>query len=169
VFFCQNNQYAISTSRNIQTASKTIAQKAFAYGMKAVLVDGNDTLAVYVACKEALRSAREENSPVLIEAVTYRLGNHTTSDNAKLYREDEEVEQHKPKEPARRLRLYLESEGLWDEKKEEELQESAKLEAEKLEKDSLDHTLLDPENMFTMLYKEMTPQVKEQLEMFRKE
>src|SRR5690606_23912060 len=92
VFIVQNNQYAISTHRNIQTMSKNIAMKAVAYGMPGILVDGNDIFAVYAATKEAIERARNGEGPTLIEAYTYRLGAHTTSDDPTKYREDEEVE-----------------------------------------------------------------------------
>lgn len=98
VFVIQNNQYAISVSRKEQTASKTLAQKAIAYGMPGILVDGNDIFAVYSATKEAIERARKGGGPTLIEAFTYRLGAHTTSDDPTKYREDEEVEKWKEKD-----------------------------------------------------------------------
>ena len=90
VFIIQNNQYAISVPRKKQTASKTLAQKAIGYGMPGILVDGNDIFAVYSATKEAVKQARKGEGPTLIEAFTYRLGAHTTSDDPTKYREDEE-------------------------------------------------------------------------------
>jgi pyruvate dehydrogenase E1 component alpha subunit len=169
VFFCQNNGYAISTKTEIQTASKTIAQKAFSYGMKAILVDGNDVVATYLATKEALRLAREENTPVLIDAVTYRLGDHTSSDNAKLYREDSEVEAMAKKEPFIRIRKYLESQNLWDDAKQEAAEEKAKQEADDIAKKAQATKKLNPENMMTMLYKDIPPPLEEQRKEFREE
>ena len=120
IFFCQNNQYAISVPVHKQTASRTIAQKAIAYGMKGVLVDGNDALAVYKTMKEAVDSARNGEGPMLIEALTYRLGPHTTSDDPTKYRSAEEAEQwRRKKDPLHRLRVLLEKRGLWTEEKEE--------------------------------------------------
>lgn len=165
VFFCQNNQYAISTQRGIQTASETIAQKAFSYGAKASYVDGNDVVAVYLTCLEAIRVAKEEQVPVLIEAVTYRLGNHTSSDNAKLYREDAEVESWQPKEPVLRLRKYLEANKLWDEKKEAELLQQSEEEVDQVVKNCEAAGKIPAQNMFTMLYAEMTPDLEEQMKM----
>lgn len=169
VFFCQNNGYAISTKREIQTASKTIAQKAFSYGCKAIVVDGNDVVATYLATKEALRIAREEHTTVLIEAMTYRLGDHTSSDNAKLYREDSEVEEMAKKEPFIRIRKYLEDQGLWDDEKQTETEEKAKQEADEITKKAQAAKKLNPENMMTMLYKEIPPILEEQRKDFVEE
>lgn len=166
VFFCQNNGYAISTPTMLQTASKSIAQKAFAYGMKAIQVDGNDVAAVYLACKAALELNRKEDAPILVEAVTYRLGNHTTSDNPKLYREDSEVEEWAKKEPVLRLRKYLESQNLWDEAKEKELQAKCSEEVEAIVQKVLEMPKLNPENMFTMLYAETPPILEAQKQKF---
>ncbi len=93
IFFCQNNQWAISVPRKIQTASKTLAQKAIAYGFQGVQVDGNDILAVYAATKEAREKALSGGGPTMIEAVTFRFGPHTTADDPTKYRSDAEVEE----------------------------------------------------------------------------
>lgn len=162
VYYLQNNQYAISTHRELQTVSKTFAQKAFAYGIDGALIDGNDVIATYLVTKEALRMAREENKPSLIEAVTYRLGNHTSSDNAKLYREDSEVEAWAPKEPLIRLKKYLISQGLWSDEKEEAHIAACKETVNTIADNALNHPLLDPKNMFDQLYAEKTPQLVEQ-------
>ena len=106
IFFCQDNQYAISVPRTKQTHSATLAQKAIAYGIPGVQVDGNDVFAVYKVTKEAIERARRGEGPTLIEAVTYRLGNHTTSDDYKHYRKEEEVEVWKKKDPVKRLKKY---------------------------------------------------------------
>ena len=107
VFICQNNQYAISVSVKEQTASKTIAQKAFAYGFNGIQVDGNDVFAVYKAVKEAVDNARKGLGPTLIECFTYRLGDHTTSDDAKKYRDEKEVHEWMAKDPLLRLERYI--------------------------------------------------------------
>ncbi len=114
VFICQNNQYAISVPRKIQTASTTLAQKAIAYGFPGVLVDGNDLFAMYAVTKEAVERARKGDGPTLIEAYTYRFGDHTTADDATKYRDRAEVEAWRPKDPLRRIELYLGKKGLWD-------------------------------------------------------
>src|SRR5690606_33223800 len=100
----QNNQYAISTPRHKATKAKTLAQKAIAYGILGIQVDGNDPLAMYVAVEAARERAIKGEGPTLIEAVTYRIGPHTTSDNPKLYREDEEVERWMKKDPIQRFK-----------------------------------------------------------------
>lgn len=112
VFFCSNNQWAISVPLQRQTASETIAQKAVAYGMPGVLVDGNDVLAVYQATAEAVDRARRGDGPTLIEAVTYRLGAHSTVDDPRRYRSEEEVEAWRPRDPLKRFRAFLEARGL---------------------------------------------------------
>lgn len=118
IFFCRNNGYAISTPCSRQFASDGVAPKGIGYGMKAVRVDGNDFFAVYGAVAEARRYCLEGNGPVLIEAMTYRLGAHSTSDDPSLYRSDDEVARWKVKCPVARLKVYLEQQKLWDPQKE---------------------------------------------------
>ncbi|HYE02541.1 MAG TPA: pyruvate dehydrogenase (acetyl-transferring) E1 component subunit alpha, partial [Phycisphaerales bacterium] len=118
VFICQNNQWAISVPREIQMASETVAQKAIAYGMPGIQVDGNDLFAVYRAAKEAVDRARAGGGPTFLECVTYRLADHTTADDARRYRDAEELEAWKARDPLIRLRRYLESKGLWDAERE---------------------------------------------------
>ncbi len=124
VFVCQNNQYAISLGRGRQTASETIAQKAEAYGFPGVLVDGNDLLAVHHVTAEAVRRARAGEGPTLIEALTYRLGPHTTSDDPKRYRDSVEEEHWRARDPLERVRLYLAGAGAWDEPWQQELEKA---------------------------------------------
>src|SRR3989441_47532 len=107
VFVCQNNQWAISVPLKKQTHSKTIAQKALAYGLPGIQVDGNDVLAVYTAAREAVERARAGEGPTLIECVTYRLGVHTTADDPTKYRTQEEVRAWEEKEPRTRGRAYF--------------------------------------------------------------
>jgi 2-oxoisovalerate dehydrogenase E1 component len=114
VFLCENNQWAISVPRRIQTHSQTIAQKAVAYGMPGLQVDGNDVLAVYRATREALERARRGEGPTLIEALTYRVMMHTTSDDPTKYRSEEEVQEAWKREPLIRFRRYLEGKGIWN-------------------------------------------------------
>ncbi len=122
----QNNQYAISTPRAQATKADTLAQKAIAYGIPGILVDGNDVLAMYRVSQEALKRARAGEGPTLIEAFTYRLGPHTTSDDPSIYRKDEEVEEWKQKDPVDRFRKYLTNKKLWNKDKEEALQKELK-------------------------------------------
>ncbi len=115
VFFVQNNQYAISVPREEQTGADTIAQKALAYGMDGVQVDGNDVLGVYQVTEEALDRARTEQEPTLIEAVTYRRGNHTTADDASRYRDEDEVAYWEDRDPIDRFETYLVENDVVDE------------------------------------------------------
>lgn len=121
IFFCQNNHWAISVPFHKQTGSETIAQKAIAYGMKGIRVDGNDILAVYKATKEAIERARKNEGPTLIEAVTYRIGPHTTSDDPTKYREKQEVEEWSERDPIVRLELYLKKRGLLTDEQKQDL------------------------------------------------
>ena len=125
VFFCNNNQWAISVPRERQSASATLAQKAHAYGFEGVLVDGMDPLAVYQVTTDALSKAKDPEPasddgpgratrPTLIEAVQYRFGAHTTADDPSVYREDDEVERWKRKDPIPRLEAFLRERGLLD-------------------------------------------------------
>jgi pyruvate dehydrogenase E1 component alpha subunit len=130
VFVCQNNGWAISVPRAAQTASQTIAQKAIAYGIPGLQVDGNDALAVYRATREALERARAGLGPSLVETVTYRLLMHTTADDPKKYRSaDQEAEWWK-RDPIPRLRGYLEQRGIWDEPKQQALEEEVRARVE---------------------------------------
>jgi pyruvate dehydrogenase E1 component alpha subunit len=126
VFFCQNNQWAISVPRETQTASETIAQKAIAYGMPTLQVDGNDIFAVYKATRDAIERARGGGGPSFIEAVTYRLGDHTTADDARRYRDAQELESWLARDPLIRVRKYLERKDLWNNEKQAKLEERAK-------------------------------------------
>lgn len=156
VFICQNNQWAISVPREKQTASKTLAQKAFAYGFEGVQVDGNDVFAVYKATKEALDKARTGGGPTFIECFTYRMGDHTTADDASRYRSKEEVEAWKVKDPILRLKLFMERNGLWTEQYQKEVDEKAKAvvdEAVKKE-EAIEHP--KPEDMFKYTYESQT-------------
>jgi pyruvate dehydrogenase E1 component alpha subunit len=127
VFFCQNNQWAISVPRESQMASETVAQKGLAYGAHCIQVDGNDLFAVYKASKDAIDRARAGGGVTLIEAITYRLADHTTADDARRYRDEEEVASWRGKDPLIRLRKYLERKGMWDDAKQTAHDEKCKL------------------------------------------
>ncbi len=164
IFFCQNNQFAISVPRSRQTASKTIAQKAIAYGFGGIQVDGNDLFAVIAATREAVERARSGEGPTLIEGVTFRFGPHTTADDPTKYRTDAEIEPWKPLDPIIRLRLYLKGKGLWNEEVEGRMTESAQKEIDQAVKDAEAVPPPAVEEIFKYLFAEMTPQLKEQLE-----
>lgn len=115
VFICQNNQWAISVPLSGQTAASTLAQKAIAYGFEGIQVDGNDVFAVYRATRDALAKARGGFGPTFIECLTYRMANHTTSDDAARYRPPEEVETWRRRDPLLRLERFLERRGIWSE------------------------------------------------------
>lgn len=117
VFLIKNNQYAISTPSSKQTAG-LIHSRASGFNMSGMVVDGNDVLAVYDTCKAAFARARQKKGPVLIEAMTYRIGCHTTSDNSTLYRDPNEVSEAWQQEPISKFRNYLVRHGLWNKDKE---------------------------------------------------
>ncbi|MBA3956964.1 MAG: thiamine pyrophosphate-dependent dehydrogenase E1 component subunit alpha [Parachlamydiaceae bacterium] len=118
IFFCRNNGYAISTPSFRQFASEGVADKGSGYGMKTFRVDGNDFFAVHEVVSQAREHCVSGHGPVLIEAMTYRIGAHSTSDDPTLYRKDDEVKKWQTCCPILRLRRYLERQQLWDEKKE---------------------------------------------------
>ena len=127
IFIVQNNQFAISTPRELQTAAKTIAQKGIAAGIPSVLVDGMDPLAVYVATKDARDRAVAGDGPTLIETMCYRYGPHTMAgDDPTRYRTEDNDNEWAAKDPLVRFRKFLETKGLWSEQKEEEVIERAK-------------------------------------------
>lgn len=167
VFFVQNNQYAISLPREKQTRSETIAQKAIAYGIDGIQVDGNDILAVIKATKEALEKARN-GEPVLVEAETYRLEDHTTSDDSTRYRNEEEVEEWEKKDPLKRFREYLKEKDIWD----EELEEYGEQAEEKVN-DAANTAIEadDPEfdELFDYIYDDMPGLLQKEKEELRKE
>jgi pyruvate dehydrogenase E1 component alpha subunit len=121
LFLCRNNRWAISTPVEKQTASESIAGKAIAYGIKGVRCDGNDALAVYRTVQEAVQRAVRGEGPTLVEMMTYRLGGHSTSDDPKVYRNDDEVEAWQKQDPIARLRRHLEVLGAWHEADEKQL------------------------------------------------
>ena len=130
VFVVSNNQWAISVPRAKQTAAETLAQKAVAAGFTGEQVDGNDIIAVRVATEEAIAGARAGGGPALIEALTYRLGDHTTADDAGRYRGEAEVSRQWARDPIARLRSYLGASGWWSKEDEERLLADTKAEVE---------------------------------------
>lgn len=162
VFFCQNNQYAISVPRHAQTAAPTIAQKALAYGFPGIQVDGNDIFAVYAVACEAVERARDGQGPSLIEAYTYRFGAHTTADDPSKYRDDAEVEEWRPRDPLLRVQRYLEQRGQWSQDWEQELVAACTAEVEQAMEAAAAVTPPPPQDMFRYMYAEMTPPLIEQ-------
>lgn len=162
VFFCQNNQYAISVPVRQQSASPTIAQKAVAYGFPGVRVDGNDVFAVYQAVKEAVQRARQGAGPSLIEAYTYRLGAHTTADDPTKYRDAAEEEAWRERDPLTRVQEYLRQREQWSEDWEHELLETCTAEVEDAMNEAEATPQPPPQDMFRYMYADMPPALQEQ-------
>ena len=164
VFFCQNNGFAISTPLHRQTAAGTLASRAAGYGLPAVRVDGNDAAAVYVCTRHALERARRGGGPTFIEACTYRLGPHTTSDDPSRYRSAEEERRWAERDPLRRLRRLLEARGLWDEAAEAAWQRQVELEMEEAVRTVESMAPPDPDLMFTHAYATLPARLARQRE-----
>src|SRR5688572_5973447 len=158
VFVVQNNQWAISVPLKKQTHSRTIAQKALAYGLPGLQVDGNDVLAVYAACREAVERARGGDGPTLIECVTYRLGVHTTADDPTKYRSTEEVEAWERKDPLTRFGTYLQKKNLLDDGLTEAIDAEIAAAVQRFEAMGPP----DPLTMFDHAYGERSPQLDAQ-------
>jgi pyruvate dehydrogenase E1 component alpha subunit len=162
IFVIQNNQYAISVPVNKQTAAKNLAIKSVAYGIPGIRVDGNDFLAMHRALTEASKFATDGNGPLLIEAVTYRKGAHTTSDDPSIYRTSEEETEWSVKDPIKRLRSYLINNKLWISSEDEKLIEGYKkeIDAQFLEYEKHPEYKLD--DVFDHMYKEIPDILKKQ-------
>lgn len=162
VFFVQNNQWAISVPVSRQQAGPSIAHRAIGYGMPGVRVDGNDVLACYAVMAEAAERARAGAGPTLIEAITYRMGPHTTSDDPTRYRSAGEVDEWLARDPIARYRTYLQNAGVLDERLEQRVAaRSRRLCAEV--RDSLVGSVdPDPAELFDNVYAEITPDLARQ-------
>ena len=160
VFVCQNNQWAISVPLKKQTHSRTIAQKALAYGLPGIQVDGNDVFAVYAAAREAVERARAGDGPTLIECVTYRLGVHTTADDPTKYRSEAEVAMWEQKDPLTRFRAYLEKRNLLEEGLEQRVDDEIAEAIRRFEA----MPPANPLTMFDHVYAELPPDLRAQRE-----
>jgi pyruvate dehydrogenase E1 component alpha subunit len=164
IFICQNNQWAISVPLKAQTHSQTLAQKAVAYGMPGIQVDGNDILAVYAAAHEAVHRARSGGGPTFIECVTYRLLMHTTADDPKRYRSESEVEEWRKREPLVRFERYLISKSLLSEAQKEEIEAGIAADINSAVKRAEEQmaTMGAPLEMFDHLYAKLPPYLQKQ-------
>jgi pyruvate dehydrogenase E1 component alpha subunit len=169
VFFCENNQYAISLPVRRQTASESIAIKAEAYGFEGVQIDGNDVLAVYKAAKSAVDKARSGGGPTLIEAVTYRMGGHSTSDDQAVYRSSEEVELWKKRDPIMRFTAYLMRKGVITEQENQKMIEQIETKMSQVVKEREAIPPPAPSTLFTDVYAEMPWHLREEAEEFMRE
>jgi pyruvate dehydrogenase E1 component alpha subunit len=164
VFAIQNNHWAISVPVNKQTATETLAEKACAYNINGERVDGNDIFAVYLMVKQLLETARSEFKPSLVELVTYRMDDHTTSDDATRYRTEEMLDPWRKKDPIDRLRKYLTAKRGWDDKKDSELVEECSAEVEKAVQAYENVEPAKPTIIFDNYYAEMPWHLREQKE-----
>jgi pyruvate dehydrogenase E1 component alpha subunit len=161
VFFCQNNQWAISVPLENQTAAP-IWRKAAAFGFPGIRVDGNDVLAVYQATREALARARTDGTPTLIEAVTYRVGAHSTSDDPNRYRRQNEVEPWKRRDPIDRYRRFLEALGIVDEAFFAHIEQKVTAEVARMRASVTSAEARPLDEMFEFTFAELPPDLRRQ-------
>jgi pyruvate dehydrogenase E1 component alpha subunit len=164
VFVINNNQFAISVPRQQQTAAETIAQKAIAAGITGEQCDGNDVIAVRNCVDRALERARRGDGATLIEALTYRLSDHTTADDARRYRQEEEVKDHWRYDPIARLRTYLTNINAWRDSDEQALLADCARQTEEAVREYQALEPMPPESMFDHLYETLPPVLAAQRE-----
>jgi pyruvate dehydrogenase E1 component alpha subunit len=160
----QNNQWAISVPISHQMAAPSIAHRAIGYGMPGIRVDGNDVLACYAVTAQAAQRAREGGGPTLIEAVTYRMGPHTTSDDPTRYRQADEVDHWLARDPIARYRTYLQAAGVWTERLEERVTARSKRLRTELRESVVGADDFDVAEMFDTVYHDITPELVRQRE-----
>lgn len=164
VFFCQNNGWAISVPTRLQTASPTIAGRAEAFGFEGVQVDGNDLLAVYGVTKRALEKARSGGGPTLIEAITYRVGPHSTSDDPSAYRDESECAPWRERDPILVFERQLAALGLWTPEYGEQVREACNAALLEATKEAAEAGVPDIDTIFTEVYAEQPWHIREQHE-----
>ena len=164
IFYVVNNRWAISVPLEQQTAAQTLAQKAIAAGIPGIQVDGNDIIAVRKVMEDALQRARSGEGPTVVEALTYRLSDHTTADDASRYRNTDEVKQHWHLEPMKRLRAYLVNMKAWDDVQEQRLKEECTEQVEAAVKEYFDTPAAPVTAMFDNLFANMPRRIVEQRE-----
>ncbi|WP_006241294.1 pyruvate dehydrogenase (acetyl-transferring) E1 component subunit alpha [Mycolicibacterium tusciae] len=164
IFVVQNNHWAISVPVSRQQAGPSIAHRAIGYGMPGIRVDGNDVLACFAVTAEAARRARDGGGPTLIEAVTYRMGPHTTSDDPTRYRPDDELEYWTARDPIQRFRTYLQAQGVWTERLEDRIAARSKRLRAELRESIVDADDFDITDVFDTVYHDITPDLLAQRE-----
>jgi pyruvate dehydrogenase E1 component alpha subunit len=169
VFFVQNNGWAISVPVSHQMAAPSIAHRAIGYGMPGIRVDGNDVLACYAVVAAAAKRARDGGGPTLIEAITYRMGPHTTSDDPTRYRSDVEVAHWAALDPIDRYRTYLQGIGVWTDRLEERVAARTNRVRTDLRESVVGADDFDVGEMFDTVYHDITPDLVRQREQLRDE
>jgi len=162
VFFVQNNQWAISTPRSYQSAARYLSDRAPGYGIAGEVVDGNDLLAVYDVTRDAVKRARAGDGPTLIEALTYRMSFHNTSDQPSRYRDAAEVNEQRRLDPLRRVQAYLASRGMWSDERERLFREEAVQYVEAAVNEALQAQPPEPSQIFDHVFAELTPRQRAQ-------
>ena len=162
VFVIVNNQWAISVPRAAQSRAETLAQKAIAGGIDGEQVDGNDLIAVHDVLERVLAKARRGDGPHVVEALTYRMSDHTTADDASRYRPADELERQRALDPIARLHKYLVRAGMWSEAEEERLRVEQAAQVEQAVRDYLATGPLPPESMFDYLFAQLPTALEEQ-------
>ncbi|GHO43542.1 pyruvate dehydrogenase (acetyl-transferring) E1 component subunit alpha [Ktedonospora formicarum] len=162
VLVVQNNGWAISVPRKRQSAATTLAVRGVGFGLPSRLVDGNDIFAVYAVMREAVERARAGDGPTLVEALTYRIGAHTTADDPTRYRDEQEVEAWRAKDPLARLRRYLLAEGLLTEESDRELQASVEEEVNEAASEALAMPPNAPDSFFAWASENPSPRLQAQ-------
>lgn len=162
VFFMQNNQWAISTPRRVQSATPSFAWRAAGYGFDGIEVDGNDVMAVYDVAVAAVERARKGDGPTLIEAVTYRMGFHNTTDNPSRYQDPEEYEEARRRDPIERVQKYLATLGLWDQNREVNLTEELRSEINSALEAAFAAPVPGPQDLFENVYADPPQRVLQQ-------
>jgi pyruvate dehydrogenase E1 component alpha subunit len=169
VFLCQNNGWAISTTVEQQTASRTLAQKAAAYGFPGVQVDGNDLFAMFAATRDAVRRAREGEGPTLLEAMTYRLGLHTTADDPTRYEPREMHDLWVNRDPLLRMQRYLKSKRVVDDAALERIEAEVREELRVAWDDALREPAPDPDHYFGLVHAQASERLARQLARHRRD
>ncbi len=152
IFVINNNHWAISVPTELQTHAQTFAQKGIAAGVPGEQIDGNDIFAVYHHVRQAIDAAHQGKGPYIIEAITYRMGDHTTADDASRYRPGNELDENKDKDPIKRLRTFMAAQNLWNEAKEKALYAEVKAEVDAAVQKYLSNTAAPATDIFDYMY-----------------